>query len=408
MKGVSRMATLHALDISKRDISSDEVFAVLLALCIGIYMAWSLINAYAHWKVNKARPTIEKNAKAQERERAQKEEAVHLREYNHALTLELQNVLNERSQRYPWMAEQFSDFIFMFDMLTADELIRKSHPAKTSSEKVRAIAREKRELTKEVKMLRYQLGFYESIFPWLEDFKEVDVQDAIEYAKNASDTDNEENEWEYYRNYLSPEEFDKLSRNEKDQLMLDRFLNKSKKTNWEAGIEYERYIGHLFEQNGCTVIYSGAIMGVEDIGRDLIVFDTDGDVTIVQCKRWSKDKSIHEKHIFQLYGSTVAYKIENSMDNVKCVFATTAPLSDFAKKCADRMNVAVLFEPMCKYPVIKCHITKNGERIFHLPYDQQYDKIKNKQDGDVLYVKTIDEATSAGFRHAFRWSGNKS
>ncbi|MEY3495804.1 MAG: hypothetical protein RJA80_26 [Actinomycetota bacterium] len=27
-----------------------------------------------------------------------------------------------------------------------------------------------------------------------------------------------------------------------------------------------------------------------------------------------------------------------------------------------------------QYPVIKCNIASNGEKIYHLPFDQQYDK----------------------------------
>jgi hypothetical protein len=42
------------------------------------------------------------------------------------------------------------------------------------------------------------------------------------------------------------------------------------------------------------------------MGRDLIV-RRGTELRVIQCKYWSKEKTIHEKHIFQLFGSTLEY-----------------------------------------------------------------------------------------------------
>jgi hypothetical protein len=56
--------------------------------------------------------------------------------------------------------------------------------------------------------------------------------------------------------------------------------------------------------------------------------------------------------------------------------------------------------------MVKCNINPgNGERIYHLPFDQQYDRvIVGDQDGE-FYASTVAEAEAAGFRRALRWRG---
>lgn len=43
------------------------------------------------------------------------------------------------------------------------------------------------------------------------------------------------------------------------------------------------------------------------MGRDLMI-SKDKKMYVIQCKRWSVEKTIHEKHIFQLYGTTILQK----------------------------------------------------------------------------------------------------
>lgn len=311
-------------------------------------------------------------------------------------------VIEEQRQGYPWMAKLYADFEYVFDEEKAKQLRYKSHPAIKASEQVKLIGKEKRELRAQCKQLEYQLNFYETIFPWLEEFKEVPPKEAFEYASNA------DNEYDALRKWIDPQEYNCLPSNERNQLALDRWRQR-KKSNWEIGIEYERYIGYLKEKDGYRIKYQGAIKGFEDMGRDLIAYK-DNDIEVIQCKRWSQNKVIHEKHIFQLYGTMILEQIENPSRNITGIFIMTNTLSEMAMKCAEILNIKVKKIPMAEeYPVIKCNISqKTGERIYHLPFDQQYDKIAIDIHAGEFYAHTVAEAESMGFRRAHRWQGDKS
>jgi hypothetical protein len=60
--------------------------------------------------------------------------------------------------------------------------------------------------------------------------------------------------------WLTPEEFAKLSEGERNQRALNRYLA-SRKSPWELGRDYERYIGYLREQAGCAVTYQASSRG---------------------------------------------------------------------------------------------------------------------------------------------------
>ena len=57
------------------------------------------------------------------------------------------------------------------------------------------------------------------------------------------------------------------------------------------------------------------------------------------------------------------------------------------------------------YPCIKCNISRSGEKIYHLPFDQQYDVTQIGTTKGDFYASSVKEAESAGFRRAFRWHG---
>src|SRR5207237_6562096 len=99
-------------------------------------------------------------------------------------------------------------------------------------------------------------------------------------------------------------------------------------------------------------------------------------VEIVQCKYWSSTKTIHEKHIFQLYGTVFAFTLDNPRDRAHGVFVTSTVLSPRAHQFADALGIGVRESyPLRLYPSIKCNVSRRkGEKIYHLPFDQQYDK----------------------------------
>jgi hypothetical protein len=56
------------------------------------------------------------------------------------------------------------------------------------------------------------------------------------------------------------------------------------------------------------------------------------------------------------------------------------------------------------YPLVKCNIsTHDGTRIYHLPFDQQYDQTKINPVKGEKYAYTVAEAERAGFRRAWKW-----
>ena len=306
---------------------------------------------------------------------------------------------NEQRQDYPWLAELYADAEFIHTVNeSASKYYYKRKTYKYNDKKIL----EKKQLLARCKQAEYQLNFYEKIFPWLEDFREIPPKEAFKYASTS------DSEYESIKKLLSPEEYKNLSSVEKNRLALDRW-RKRKKSNWEVGIEYERYIGYLKEKEGYRVRYNGAIKGLGDMGRDLIAHKGN-EIEIIQCKRWSKDKVIREKHIFQLYGTMVVEKLENPEKNVTGIFIMTSELSDVASRCADFLNIKVKKVPMSEdYPLIKCNISQQtGEKIYHLPFDQQYDKVVIDPHRGELYVFTVEEAEALGFRRARPWSGGKS
>ena len=314
----------------------------------------------------------------------------------------IHKLLNSNPATAPFFAKQFADYLHLQDLKDVNYLQAKPHPAFTAAEKVREIAAQKRTLQQQCKLQEYQLTLYETIFPWLSDFKEISSEDLQQFAESEIAP---ESEYSSLKKWLSPQEYRSLSSDDRLQLALERY-SKRQKSNWQIGIEYERYVGYCYEKKGYRVRYNGATEGLEDMGRDLII-SKDKKMYVIQCKRWSVEKTIHEKHIFQLYGTTILQKMEHPDCTVGSLFITTTSLSDLAKSCADYLDITVVENfPLKEYPLIKCNVSKDGDQIYHLPFDQQYDRvIINPSDGD-FYASTIAEAESKGFRHAWRWSGS--
>lgn len=314
---------------------------------------------------------------------------------------ELSKVIEDEKIYKPFLAQIYSDYLYYLDLKTSDYLRYKKNPAQKAADEVRIIAKEKRSLNEKLKIMEHQLSVYENAFPWLEEFKEVTVDELSEIVNDTEEHD----EYEILKKYLSPEEYKKMSTTEKYQLALDRYKNSNRKTNWQIGIDFERYIGYLYESKGYSIIYNGAIEKLEDMGRDLIA--TKGnEIVVIQCKYWNKQKTIHEKHIFQLYGTMITLKIDYPKMDIKGEFVTTAKLSEKAFLIAEKLNIKVTEDIKYdkSYPCIKCNISrKDGTKIYHLPFDQQYDKVAIEPKKGERYVETVIEAEKLGFRRAFKW-----
>ena len=300
----------------------------------------------------------------------------------------------EKSQKYPHVAALFKKYQEEIDHRNAARL---STRATTSREIIQQLKLSNKELKYRSALAEHQLIVYESMFPWLEEYKTLDIEQAIQYARSTVD----DAEYDRVSKWLSPEEYQTLSVTDKNQLALDRYKERHK-SDWEIGVEYERYIGYCYESLGFKVIYSGATERLEDMGRDLIC-EKDGNILIVQCKRWSEHKTIHEKHIFQLFGTVMQLKSEHPSQNYVPVFVTTSKLSNIAKLCADQLGIKVSeHKQYSDYPCIKCNVGATGEKIYHLPFDQQYDRVTIDPQKGEQYVATVKEAEQCGFRRAKR------
>ena len=226
--------------------------------------------------------------------------------------------------------------------------------------------------------------------------------------------DDFQDETDRVANYLSQEEWQKLTPIQRNQLALDRYALRDK-DNLTIGLEYEMYAEHVLQSKGFKTIPHGIINGVNDLGRDIIAWkenmceplfsDTldifsNTCVYIIQCKLRSQETVIHENVICQVYGSAIEYELEHPEKQAIPTICTNVPLSETAQKFAERLKVFVLTMQMGEFPRIKCNIN-NGEKIYHLPFDQQYWRTQINKDGE-CYAWTVQEAENKGFRRAMR------
>ena len=312
----------------------------------------------------------------------------------------LRTTLNEAPLGFPTLLNALKLYDEKRDNELATWLEKKSHPAYTASQIVRVETRKRRDAEYKSRHAEMLLDYYFSVFPEMQEQNDVASEEVsdIEAVPVSEDED-------MTTRYISREEYNNLSRTERNQLALDRFwkMNKSKRL---IGRLYEQYIGYLYEKRGWIVEYFGISRGFEDLGRDLLCHK---DITtlIIQCKNWSKSKKIYEKHIFQLFGTKYEYECNNPFEDVRGVFYTSTALSDLARSFARSFNIELHenFE-LQQFPIIKCNIGREGERIYHLPFDQQYYNTKLQfKDGD-FYCMTVAEAEAKGFRRAYRWRGS--
>ncbi|MBQ7544821.1 MAG: restriction endonuclease [Synergistaceae bacterium] len=336
---------------------------------------------------------------------AMQEENLKLTQFLEALRAEndtLRKSLSEAPLGFPSLLEALRQYDFQHDRHLAYWLKTKSHPAYTAAEVVRIETKKRRDAESVLRRTRLLLEYYFSIFPDVQEFSEASAeQSAVQTEASSPD-----NSVDTARYYLSSEEYSKLSITQRNQLALDRFWS-ARKSRHLIGRLYEQYIGWLYEHDGWLVEYFGISEGFSDLGRDLICHK-DNTTLIVQCKNWSKSKRIYEKHIFQLFGTTYEYMKNNPFEEVHGVFFTSTQLSGLARSFAGEFHIELHEEfELKRFPIIKCNIGREGEKIYHLPFDQQYytTRIKPK-DGD-LYCSTVAEAESLGFRRAYRWHGSR-
>lgn len=308
----------------------------------------------------------------------------------------------ERSTGFPWLANAYADFFFLQDSLIAQWLREKASPAKKTARRIeQEIAVKRREAERNFRIAHYQLKYYESLFPWLEELKDPSIDPDLIRTTGSR----EASQKDPVSNWMPAGEYAKLSESQRNQVALDRYINR-KMSAWEIGREYERYVGYLLASKGWKVSFYGIIKGFDDLGRDLIAKKSK-ETLLVQCKNWSAHSTIHENHIFQFYGTYIAYTEDNPAESVIPKFILTNVISDRAGIFAKRLGIIVEKIPLDRdFPRIKCHISPaTKEKIYHLPIDQQYDNTIIEYSQGEFYAKTIKEAEEKGFRRAYRYYG---
>jgi DUF2075 family protein len=311
----------------------------------------------------------------------------------------------ERQIGFPVLAKAYNDYFELQDKNIVSFLKYKKHPAVSASEVVKEFGGLRREAVKDKKMAEYLLEYYETICPFLLDLKE-EVMDVTESERERLKDYTEEELQDEVTKYLTKEEYRKLSSVERNQMALDRYW-KRPKSKWHIGRCYERYVGYLYEMQDYDVDYIGIFKGFEDLGRDLICKKGNEHI-VIQCKYWSKFKTIYERHIFQFFGTVFKYRDDNPGKTIRGLFYATTTLSELARRFAKELNIGIEEKfPFDKnYPSIKCNISRiDGTKIYHLPFDQQYDTTKIEKNRNEFYCQTVKEAEDRGFRRAFRYKG---
>jgi len=310
---------------------------------------------------------------------------------------------NERKKQ--WYYSMVAEAAALEATISAQILRLKKRPAVSKAKEIEGPIKEKIvKLTKENARLRLELKIFDEHFPEYAEIREhiLDSEEALfETSEDGDKTDR-------VRKFLTAAEYERLDETSRNQLALDKYISRNH-SQQEIGRLYERYLGYLWESRGWEVQFIGLVDGFEDLGRDLIC-KKENAVEIIQAKNWASHKTIHEKHLYQLYATKTHYCLSKNLNreqeqNVKAVFATTTDLSDMAKEVAEYLKISVQQIPLKKdYPMIKCNINPtNKTKIYHLPFDQQYDKIKVGDQQGECYLQTVAEAEKKGFRRAFRW-----
>ena len=350
------------------------------------------------------------------RDKIEKEMTLILEKYNKEINIKerlIQALNKDITVHFPWFAQIFADFEVAQDFTAARALKSKTRPALKAAEQLRLTSAQKKEWIKRAKEAEYNLAYLRSLSPIIEELSEDATVNAMTNTNIEEDPT---------KAWLSPEEYKALTPQQRNQLALDKYKASHNKSKRQIGRDYERYVGYIYESRGYKVEYKGILAGLEDLGRDLICTKCD-ETIIIQCKYWSSEKTIHEKHINQLFGTYMEYMLSRYTNdkqttifdafdlardnNCKACFWTKTTLSPTAKAFAAALHVEIHEkEEIGDYPIIKCNINKaTGEKIYHLPFDLNYDNTVIEPKLGEFYAMTVEEAETKGFRHAYKWQG---
>ena len=311
-------------------------------------------------------------------------------------------ILIEKTSGFPTLFNYIELYDKIIDDYVSNTLVDKVRPAARAAEEVKDQSKRRRDAEKELRITQQIINFYEELEPSLVEYKNEEFGNIEEILKEWT----EEEKADPVSYFISKDDYRKLPSAERNQLALEKYWTRPH-SKWHVGIMYERYVGYIYEKEGYTVNYHGAKEGKRDMGRDLIA--SKGNlVVVIQCKYWSQFKSVFENEIFQFFGTVFQYKKQNKGKRVRGIFYTTTKVSDLARDFAEELGIELKenFKMDKTYPCIKCNVSGvNKTKIYHLPFDQQYDHVLIEPKKGEFYCKTAQEAEKNGFRRAWRWGG---
>ena len=353
-------------------------------------------------KLDRDKADLAKERKALEKALLELEQQrTEIKNYNNDCYTKFLTKLKSHGYNPTWIAKMYGDYYDMFTDRVLVYLTARVRPAhKSASEIKKSYKSEMRAMAEKAKYNESLVTLYESFFPNLPALCEFTAEDTPQTLEELPELEDDP-KYDSIRKWLTQDEYALLPREEKFQLALDNYKRR-KRSNWEAGRDYERYVCYLYEKQGYKVVCYGALNGLADLGRDLYA-SKGNDVIVIQCKRWAPQKTIHEKHVYQLFGTVTDYSVDNKSQNAYGLLLATCGLSDKAKEVAERIGIK--YEENAQfpdYPLIKCNIGSTGERIYHLPFDQQYDKVQIDYAAGEFYADSIKQAERKGFRRAQR------
>lgn len=305
--------------------------------------------------------------------------------------------LIESKEPFTYSRQLYLDMVEAIFFTEAKYLETKKNPALSTAAEIKGELK-KRILKAEgcLREMAYKYQFLLNIFPDLANYLETD-EDILSLSNFDNVFDFDENR-DVVRDYLSEQEWSQLSTVERNQLAFERW-KKSEKSNRVIGLLYEMFVAMHYREKGYSVIEHGIKQGLSDLGRDLIAV-SNNNTLIIQCKNWSQKKVLHENVVCQIKGTAMEYEFNHPEETVIPVLVTTTQLSETACYFADKLGVKVVLLPLKDFPMIKCNV--NGtNKIYHLPFDQQYWRTEIKNDGE-LYADNVMDAEKKGFRRAMR------
>lgn len=303
------------------------------------------------------------------------------------------------------MIKIFNDFYEKYLSSYEKYFYFKKNPSYRSADYIREIKADYKELQIKNKKLELLLS----------QFNDEKEDEIIEKEKETNSFNEENIACKYSK--LNKEEWKKLSYIEKLDLIIQRYKEKWK-NKLNIGLEFERYCGYLYEKNGYTVEYNGILKGKSDGGIDLIAINKEKKLYI-QCKYWGVNKQIRENTITQLFGSALKKAIDDgenyntfieklNSEKIRIILLTKTELSEEAKLFCRGLNILYKenIEINPNYPIIKG--VSGEEKIFYIPTDLQYDNIKYKSTyKEYKRFKTCKDAEKSGYRHCYKWKGDK-